>query len=314
MQKPISNVAIGTWPTPERILENFNLESFFLDQLVDTKVIDPQTDLNLRFQLAIDSIKRAEVAGYFVDGVPAECKSKPIPPWCLVAGVIIDDGRMLLIDNLIANGALPAQTQRFWKKFIYEKHFAQSFPTLLRHFKVKGWTAEKSLTLLDHIFEAVSGVAYPIPGSDLDEYCRKHPTSPVCKVAGIGFDTVHGRNLAMELTLVTFLEQEHVIRPEQTRAIYDAYLNKVNPVSTASDISIYAGVVVVDGLVLDKKTQLHIKNTLASAHVGYIDPDNPLADMCTGANPPIICHFMPLLSKINHISDRFCCKYLCYIL
>jgi len=304
MQKPISNVAIGTWPTPERILENFNLESFFLDQLVRTKVFDRQMDLDLRFQLAIDSIKRAERAGYFVDRVPDECKSEPIPPWCLVAGVIIDDGRILLIDNLIANGVLEAQTHQFWQKFVYEKQFIHSLPTLFRHFKIKGWTAEKSLSILDQSFEAVSGVAYPIPDSDLDKFCRKHPASPICKIAGIGFSTEFGRNLARELIIVGLLEQENVIRPEQARAIYDVYLKKVNPVSTASDISIYAGIIIIDGLALDKKTQVNIKNTLATERITYIDPDSPLARICFGASPPPFCHFMRAFPVAAILTDQ----------
>lgn len=297
MPKKKAGVAIGTWPTPERTIRvlrspRFRFESFFLDQLRATGTIDRQADLNARYRLNIEAITFADSVGYFVDRVPEVCQSEFPPAWCLAAGIIIVDGRTLLIESLIANGKLTPESRLGWQKISRRAEFIEFAPSLFRQIKAKGWSAQKALDILDRLFAAVSGTAYPIPGSDLDRHCREHPEDPICWVAGIGFISGRARNLARELVLVSLLQREKLLSEEQTRAIYDVTYKELTPRRGLMDLPIPAGVIIVDGLELDPKDRAEIISSLGSSRVGLVDPDSPWAEKCLGEEPPPICRFI----------------------
>jgi len=302
MQKTTENVAIGTWPTPEKTMKNFRFESFFLDNLLSAGTIDRKTDLNARYQLNIEAVKYVDSVGYFIDHVPEVCLSKFPPPWCTVAGIIIVDGRKMLVESLIANGKLDAQSRLGWWKIIRNFNFFEFAPSLFRQIKAKDWSSQKSLHILDRSFSAVSGMAYPIPGSDLDRYCREHPEDPICWVAGIGFISERARNLAREIVLVSLLQQEDLLSIEQTRAIYDVIYRELAPHYAAMDLSILAGGVIIEGFKLSPKLRAEIITALGTNKVGLVDPESPWADICLKENPPPICRFInafPIASTLT---------------
>ncbi len=288
------SVEIGTWPTPEKTFRvtgspKFRFESFFLDQLRTNKAINPQGDLTARFRLNIEAVRFADSIGRFIDRVPEVCQSEFPPPWCLAAGGVVTSGRVLLIESLIANGKLAFESRMEWQKISHRADFVELAPTLFRQIKARGWSAQKALDILDRSFTAVSGTAYPVPGSDLDRYCREHPEDPVCLVAGVGFISGQARNLARELVLVSLLQQEDLLSEEQTRAIYDVIYGELTPRPGIMDLPIPAGVIITD---LFPKHRAEILFALGANRVGLVDPDSPWADKCLGDDPPPICRFI----------------------
>lgn len=302
-------VAIGTWPTPERPITGFRFESFFLDQLRAAGAIDSQADLNARFRLAVEAVKLADSVGYFFDRVPEVCLSEFPPPWCPYAGGVIIDGRILIVDSLIANGALLPESGGRWRNIARNRGFMEFAPTLFGQIKAAGWSAQKALELLDRSFAAVSGAAYPAPDSYWERYCREHPEDPICWVIHEAFSTEQGRNLARELVFVSRLQQEKLLSGEQTRAIYDLYSGNLPRPAGGVIVDLYpypipaggiitalhpipAGIIIVDGLKLDPKQRNAILVSLATNRVGLVDPDSPWADICFQENPPPICKFI----------------------
>jgi hypothetical protein len=292
------SIAIGTWPTPEKRMSRFRFECFFLDQLLAVGAIDSRVDLNARFRLNVEAVKLADSAGYFVERVPEVCESEFPPEWCLAAkgsmsGVVITGGRILLLDSLIANGALHRELRAGWLKVAQNYAFTDFAPSLFRHIEAKGWSAQKRLAVLDRSFAAVSSTAYPIPDGDLDRYCREHPEDPQCWIVGLGFGSWRARSLAQEMVLVYLLHQEELLSLEQTKAIYEAtYRELATPRGSAMDLALPAGGIIVNGLTLKPEQQFVIVQSMATARIGYVDPDSPWADICLGKNPPPICRFI----------------------
>jgi hypothetical protein len=289
MPKKRVSVAVGTWPTPEGPISflrpsGFRFESFFLDQLRAAKTIDGEADLDARFRLNVEAVRFADSLGYFTDRMPEVCRSESPPLWCRMAGGVIIEGSLLLVEALVANGMLALESRLGWLKICRGAEFLEFAPTLLRQVKAKGWSAQKVLDVLD--------LSYPIPGSDLDRHCREHPEDPICWVAGTGLVSARARNLARELVLVSLLQQEKLISAEQTKAIYDVTYMELTPRYGLTDLPIAMAAIIAEGLGLDPKHRAEILSSLGSSPVGLIDPDSPWAEKCMGEEPPPICHFM----------------------
>jgi hypothetical protein len=171
---------------------------------------------------------------------------------------------------------------------------AEFAPTLFRSLRGKKWTPESGLEMLDRSFAAVSRTAYPVPGSDLDRHCREHPTDPICVIAGTGgFVSDRARLLARDLVLVFLLHDAGMITERQTRAILDVTYHSLTPSSFATDLTIAAGGIIVDSLVLDPKVRGEMLASMATNRAGYVDPEGPWAEECLGKKlPPPQCRFM----------------------
>lgn len=319
-KKPTGRAAIGTWPTPERMTigsvaidtvplperPRFRFESFFLDQLRAAGAIDAQADLTARFRLTIEAIQIADSVGYVTDRVPEVCLSANPPRWCWAAsvvdadrrppcpmcGVVVTDGRILVFESLIANRVLVPESRLSWRSLARSAEFVAYAPSLVLRIKADGWSAQKALDILDRSFTAISGVAYPAPDGYWDKYCREHPENRICWVIHTDFRSGGARNLAQELVLVTLLHQEKLLSTDQTRAIYDVTYNGLTSHRSTTDVSLVAGVIIVDGLKLSPKQRVQIIGSLGSNRVGLVDPDSPWADICFGPNPPPICKFI----------------------
>lgn len=296
-QRPGGTVAIDTLPMPEKPIR---FERFFLDQLRAAGAIDSQVDLNARFRLNIEAIKWADTVAYPMDGVPEECLQPSPPRWCwviasrtsLVARGVTTEGRILLVDSLLANGVLVAKSPSGWHSMARTASFVEFAPTVFQHIKADGWSAQKAMDILDRSFAAVSGVAYPAPDGYWGRYCIEHPEDRICWLIHEQFASAQTRNLARELVLVSLLQQEKLLSIEQARAIYDVTYRDLSTRRGLTDLSIVAGVVIVNGLRLNPKQRNGILNALATSRVGLIDPDSPWADICFRENPPLICRYI----------------------
>lgn len=278
-----SVVAIDTVPLPES--PAFRFDRFLVDKLVDTKAIDGKAEPLTRFGLALEALREAEQVGYIVD-YPHVCFSDNPPEWCKYAGGVTTEGRVLLIDSLLANGGINNSAWSSWRAVAAKLDLASLAPRL---FQEIGMKAERSLEILDKA--AVAGAAMPVPGSELDRFCREHPEAPICQLALQPFESIRARRLASELVMVSMLHQDGLIQDEQAATIYNGYYNDLSPGLALRDISIYSGVIVTDGLVLDAKAKAEISLAIGSrlGTVGSFGPDSPWADICFGPNPPRIC-------------------------
>lgn len=305
------SLAIGTWPTPEKG-QGFRFENFFLDNLHSIGAIDRQTDLKARFDLNIELVAGAVVTDGRILGVDSIAGAIIVDGEILgvesLAGVIIHngrilgveslaggvttDGRILLVESLVSNGVLAPELGMRWRRVLRNAGGIEFAPSLFRQIQAKDWSHQKALEILDHSFSAVSGVAYPIPGSDLDKHCREHPEDPLCWVIGTKFNSYRGMRLASELILVSLLNNENLLTYEQTRAIFDTIHKGLTSSQGIKDLSIPQGVIIVDGLDLQPKQRAAMISSLGINRVGLIDPDSPWAEICAKENPPPICKFI----------------------
>lgn len=281
-----SLVAIDTVPLPER--PAFRLERFLVDKLVEAKVIDREAESRTRFGLALGALREAELVGYIVD-YPHVCLSDNPPEWCKYASTNTGNGRVLLVDSLMANGQIDQNSWRSWREVAAKVELTAFAAPLLRQIGVK---PERSLEILDQA--SVASMAMPVPGSELDRYCREHPEDPICQVASQPFDSIRGRRLASELVMVSLLHHDKVLKDEQVTAVYNGYHESLSAGLGLSDISPYLGGVTTEGLTLGLKERAEISVAIGRhlGAVGYVDPDSPWADICSKPSPPRICWFI----------------------
>jgi hypothetical protein len=273
MKTLVGSVAIDTVPLPEKPVGGFRFESFFLDQLTSIGALSKRADLAARANLSIETIAAADAGGY-ID---------------TIAGGLMIDGRVLLIDSLIANKLLRAEHRPGWLRVPRVADLSEFAPSILRRLEAENWSAEKSLDILDKAFSAVSGVAMPAAGSDMDRYCMEHPNDPKCQVMGIKLVSLEARHLAQEIILYWELHEAGFLTDVQTRAIFDVTYRALTPRQGLADLPISAGRTMADLLDLDPVQRNEIAGALAVNRVGMIDPDSPWAAKCAGPNPPPIC-------------------------
>jgi hypothetical protein len=278
-----SLVAIDTVPLPEK--PAFQFERFLVDKLAEAKVIDAKAEPLTRFNLALDALRQAEKVGYVVD-YPHVCLTDNPPEWCKYAGALRTEGRILLIDTLLESGAIKQSSWPSWRAMAAKLDLASFAPRLFQEIGLK---PERSIEILDKA--SVASLAMPVPGSDLEKYCREHPETPRCQLASSPLESLSGQRLASELVMISMLHQDNLLQDDQASAIYNGYYNDLSGGLALRDISIHAGVVVIDGLSVDAKLKARILVSVGKrlGSVGYIDPDSPLASICFGPNPPKFC-------------------------
>ncbi len=279
MQNIIDSVAIDTVPLPECGMDGFRFENFFLDQLVATRTMDRQADLTSRVSLTLDAIRLA-------DSYASASKTD----W--FSGVIIDDGRQLLVDALFANGFLVPKTRARWLQIAKSARLMEFAPSLFASLKAPGWSLEKGLTILGNSFAPIAGTQIPAPGTSLEEFCRKHPTDPICIRASGTLSSWQGRELTREVAVVWELTREKILSYEQSRAVLDVTFKAVTPRRGLMDMSPSAGNVILEYLDLSPERRADIFRSLGTNRVGMVDPDSPWAEKCLGKDPPPICKFI----------------------
>ena len=293
--KPAIKPYIGTWPTPERA--GFRFERFFLDKLLEVGAIDQNANANARFQLASAAIGDAERAGDFFEQVPEECHGPHSAPWCDIAtakGVVVTEGRTLLVDSLAANGFVDHLTSRRWREIARTHELSDFAPSLFQQMGTssKDWKVQRGLEILDQAFVATSGASIPVPGSDFERHCHEHPEDPMCWIASASLGSHMGRVLTRELAIISLLQSDELLHEYQAAAIYDAYERDVSVSAGIRDISHVAGGIIVEGMPkLEREDRAEIAFAVARRRgaVGYVDPDSPWAEICSKPSPPPIC-------------------------
>lgn len=282
--------AIRIWPTPERWSRYVRLETFILDQ-IRNRIDNELSDINTRFKLNLEAIRESGAVGYpLPDDFSSPCFSDNPPEWCKYAGIIITDGYRLLVESLTANHLLDYKERENWMSVLQERPLLEVAPNLLRQvgMKQKGLGTDLIVEILDTSVKASSGVLIPVPGSPLDIYCQKHPEEPICQKSRYSFRTPVAQRLAGEIVLISLLHQHNIINGEQVRLIYDATFKGVTAPRGASDISLAAGIIIVDGYVHDNQIRTSVVTALARARVSSIEPDQ-IPEECLKPDPPRWC-------------------------
>lgn len=287
-------------------------EEFFLDHLAATGTFDTQNDLLARARLCLEVISGRDSVGYFVEGIPPECRRRPIPKHCLVAKGISVDATLTTINALAANGFLPPDSRRYWNTLCQSFSFIEIVPSVFNEITRthKSWTAQSALEVLNRTFEAVTGVAQPAPDGEgkWAEHCRTYPNDPMCWIGSLTFTSPAARQLAQGLLVTAALHQYELLKDVQVRSIYNVSYRAMTARQGFSDLDLRSGDVIIDGLSLDPKQKAAIATSLAATQVGVVDPESPWADICEGSDAPRICQYVrafPVAAKfttqlINH--------------
>lgn len=256
-----ASVEIGTWPTPEQ--PEVRLESFFLDRLAEQGIMPVDAALNARLELALAAAQSVGRVG-LVDDPSSPCFQPNPPKWCIFATGMAADHRLVLVDALVENGRIEVDSWRAWRDIASNSPLVGFAPSLLRESGVK---PEQSIRSLTQAFDATVGM--PVPGSDLEKFCRENPGHPICVVASRGFDTAFERQLAQELAIISTLHGDKVIGDDQFSAILTSVAGQAATVSGVHDISTVAGIIIVDGLPLDAKVKAQMLREVR-ADRGYV--------------------------------------------
>ncbi len=303
MRNPTGTVAIDTVPLPESPIR---FELFFLDHLADIEAISPELDIDLRTRLSLVAIGTWPTPEYPEDELVAT-----------LAGVIIDDGRQLVIDSLEANGHIPHNSHRRWLAAVEGSTLASCLPGLLRDAKVKGWTDSATIDLLETTFAGVAGMGYVIEGSPMDEYCRRNPHDPRCHVMSGAFMTMDERLIAQDVLIVRELYRNELLTLPQTRAILNTFFLAITPTRRWADLPVRSAGMILDSLDIEAMQRNKIRRMFTHGGAARYGPDSPWADICSGSNPPRIClylHGLPVAAaftlglvqaKVWEIEDAF---------
>lgn len=307
--------AIGTWPTPERWSRYVRLETLILNH-IRNRIDNERSDLTTRFKLNLEAIRESSVVGYpLPDDFSSPCFSDNPPEWCKYAGIIITEGYRLLIESLAANRLLDHGERENWITVLQEWPLLEVAPNLLRQvgMKQKGLGTDLIVEILDTSAKTSSGVEIPVPGSELEIYCQKHPEDPLCQRIRYSFKTPLAQRLASEIVLISLLHQHNIINGEQVRLIYDTVFRGVTAPRGVSDISLAAGGIIVDGYIHDDQKRALIFTAIAQAKVSSIPPED-FPEECLKPNPPPWClvisafpvamELIMQLAKVKILEDR----------
>ena len=280
-------------------LNQFRFDRFFISSMVDAKVIDQRTTNHCLLRLVVNAIEEVEQG---IENNP-DLLAK-LNPLNQSTAVLARKGNTLLLDYLCYNEYLAIEDLPRFRQ-IAQNNFLTQFAPLLFHQIIqrkKDWSVERGLEILNHSFATTYGSSMPVPGSDLDSYCREHSRDPRCWVASSVIRTTTGRSLGSDVVTMSMLHMDGLIKDEQISTIYHNCLQDITACLGLRDVTTNAALIVTETLEMEKRNQLWSDVLQINSTPDIVGPESPFADVCEGRSVSPICRLVqrfPLASALT---------------